>query len=277
MPLRHSWRRRDRQRRGFDVLGRLVDILGLGDGLLPASGRRLVLGLLPLGHLGLARGEIGLALGQRCLPLGDVGVALDACLVARRRVGRCRCRRCVAHRLERLEQGDAVILGDRHQLFGGRADLHDPFLDDHLLDVVGGQHAHGIGALAEVLDGILDRLQLVIDGVAHGLGPVEMVVHLGQDRGVAEQAVERRIPVLRRLERLVLLVALDEPVGLDDVDREQRCLQDHREQRVGKERHRRHERAHLVVDDHDVGRHFRRRRVGCWVGRGGFLRAERRR
>jgi hypothetical protein len=69
-----------------------------------------------------------------------------------------------------------------------------------------------------------------------------------------EQGDERRIPLFGRLERLLLLVVLDEPGGLNDVHGEHRALQNDGEQPFRLEGDRRHERHGLVVDDERVRR-----------------------
>ena len=97
-----------------------------------------------------------------------------------------------------------------------------------------------------MLDRTLDVVELVQDGFAERRGPVELVVHAGNDLRIVQQADHARVPVGIGLQLGLLRQLAQEPAGRDDVDREGRALQHQDQQRIGIERDRGHQDVELL-------------------------------
>ena len=97
-----------------------------------------------------------------------------------------------------------------------------------------------------MLDRSLDILELVQHRLPERLGPVELLVHAGENIGIVEQADDARVPVRIRLQIGLLGQLAQEPVGGDDLDRERRALQNQDQQRIRIERDRRHQDVELL-------------------------------
>jgi len=138
-----------------------------------------------------------------------------------------------------------------------------------------------------LLNRALDVVELVQDGFAEGRGPVELIVHAGDDLRIVQQADDARVPAGIRLHLGLLGQLAQEPVGRDDIDRERRALQDQDQQRIGIERDRGDQNVELLrrkqirpgrdlVGRWLLGCRFRRLRrgLGQRVGRGRLLRLQ---
>ena len=113
-----------------------------------------------------------------------------------------------------------------------------------------------------MLDRSLDVVELVQHRLAERLGPVELLVHAGDDIRIVEQADDARVPVRIRLQLGLLGQLAEEPVGRDDLDRERRALQDQDQQRIRIERDRGDQNVELLRSEEiRLGRDL----PGCWL------------
>jgi hypothetical protein len=127
-----------------------------------------------------------------------------------------------------LRQADPVVLG--------RIDGDHVALDEHPDRLVRLQDPPAVGTPAEFLDGDLDVLEAGEHGLAQLLGPVDRLVHRGDELRIVHERHDARIEIAGARGGRILDAAGEEPIGLDDLQRERRGLQDHREQRIGVER-----------------------------------------